>query len=237
MREEIILVAAAVVANGWRELRTESAEVEDLSRVLRRLDLHPREQRPHNFRSPGSISRKASDIATAYSGYAGKPTRGGGPTRDVVREFESDPAGMTALASSVREQALSGGVIPVTGEVVDPDLGVPATEGDARERLHLARERDSRIRRAKLDAVRAAGGKIACEACGFDFNSTYGERGRGYIEVHHRVPLHVSGPTETSVSDLALLCSNCHRMVHRSKPWLTIEQLAQIVGAHRGATN
>ncbi|MBD4677824.1 HNH endonuclease, partial [Xanthomonas citri pv. citri] len=57
-----------------------------------------------------------------------------------------------------------------------------------------------------------------------------GEHGAGYIEVHHRVPLHVSGTVMTSLEDLALLCSNCHRMIHRRRPWLTVEQLNELVG-------
>jgi 5-methylcytosine-specific restriction protein A len=97
----------------------------------------------------------------------------------------------------------------------------------------MSRERDGKVRAEKLKSVVAAGGDIACEVCGFNFSSAYGPRGEGYIEVHHRVPLHVSGPTETTLSDLALLCSNCHRMIHRGTPWLTVEQLSKIVAGQR----
>ncbi|GAB3563401.1 HNH endonuclease [Spelaeicoccus albus] len=227
-REEIILVAEAVAANSWHELRTGDAEARELSKLLQKLDIHPVDARPHDFRSPGSVSRKTSDIMTAHSAYSGVRTKGGALTREVVQEFESDPSGMVAQAEYVRERATEGGALPSSGRVVDPDLGVPASEGGVRERAHLARERDKRIRKAKINAVRAAGGAIECEVCGFNFGAAYGNRGHGYIEVHHRVPLHVSGPTETSLADLALLCSNCHRMIHRAHPWLTVEQLSEI---------
>ena len=90
---------------------------------------------------------------------------------------------------------------------------------------HYRRERNQTIRKRKIAAVKAAGMPIACEVCDFDFAATYGEVGDGYIEVHHVLPLHASGPTITKFSDLALLCSNCHRMIHRARPWLTPDEL------------
>jgi predicted HNH restriction endonuclease len=67
-----------------------------------------------------------------------------------------------------------------------------------------------------------------CKACGFDFEKVYGERGRGFIEVHHINPL-FSIDKETEINpeaDLVPVCSNCHRMIHRKKNTvLTIEEL------------
>ncbi|MEV4457357.1 HNH endonuclease [Microbispora sp. NPDC049633] len=69
----------------------------------------------------------------------------------------------------------------------------------------------------------------------FDFEHTYGPRGAGYIECHHIVPLHVSGPVTTKLDDLALVCSNCHRMIHRSAPWLTPSELRKLVNVKRSS--
>lgn len=58
-----------------------------------------------------------------------------------------------------------------------------------------------------------------CKACGFDFEKTYGEHGRGFIEVHHIHPVSLL-KEETVIdpaNDLIPLCSNCHRMIHRKK--------------------
>ncbi|MCA2215827.1 HNH endonuclease [Jidongwangia harbinensis] len=68
---------------------------------------------------------------------------------------------------------------------------------------------------------------MAGEACGFDFGPVYGPRGQDYIECHHRTPLHVIGETSTRLTDLALVCSNCHSM----RPWLTVEALGKLVAA------
>ena len=58
-------------------------------------------------------------------------------------------------------------------------------------------------------------GQLACETCGFDFKAMCGPHGDGYIECHHVIPLHASGETKTRLDDLILICSNCHRMIHR----------------------
>lgn len=56
-----------------------------------------------------------------------------------------------------------------------------------------------------------------CEACGFTFVSKYGELGKKYIEAHHLVPFHKLAEGKTALDidkDFAVLCSNCHRMIH-----------------------
>ncbi|MDX3657238.1 HNH endonuclease [Streptomyces sp. ID05-26A] len=121
---------------------------------------------------------------------------------------------------------------------LDADVDEGAAEGSVLRRLRLVRERDPALRKQKIDAVLAASGELACEVCRFDFESFYGERGKGFAEVHHAVPLHVTGPTSTRLTDLVVLCSNCHRMIHRGKDWLTPAQLVQAVetqtsNAHR----
>lgn len=84
------------------------------------------------------------------------------------------------------------------------------------------------LRAKKISSVLQSGGTLNCEVCGFDYGQTYGPRGQGFIEVHHVRPLHDSGPTTTRLRDLALLCSNCHRMIHRTRPWLTPAELRTV---------
>lgn len=90
-------------------------------------------------------------------------------------------------------------------------------EGQRKVGAHLAAERISRKQGAiqrKKSTVHAETGKLCCETCGFDFLEKYGELGTGFCEVHHLFPLH-KGERETKNEDLAVLCSNCHRMIHR----------------------
>jgi 5-methylcytosine-specific restriction enzyme A len=83
------------------------------------------------------------------------------------------------------------------------------------------------VRNVKLSALRVHG-RPRCEACSFDFEDTYGSRGSGFIEAHHTKPLYTLTPGDkTRLEDLALLCSNCHRMIHALRPWFTVEELKQ----------
>jgi 5-methylcytosine-specific restriction protein A len=71
---------------------------------------------------------------------------------------------------------------------------------------------------------------LKCEACSFDFKATYGPRGARFIEAHHIKPVHTLVPgSKTRLEDLALFCSNCHRMVHVQRPWLTIQELKDLL--------
>lgn len=74
---------------------------------------------------------------------------------------------------------------------------------------------------------------VSCTVCGFNFEKVYGNRGKDFIEVHHRKPLSTLGGVEVEVNpetDLVPLCSNCHRMIHRRhNDVLTIEQLKSMV--------
>jgi 5-methylcytosine-specific restriction protein A len=106
-------------------------------------------------------------------------------------------------------------------------------EGGVIMRLHKRYERDPKLVREKRKAA-AAAGTLACEVCGFDFEKAYGELGAGYVEVHHKKPVHtLTFGTKTNLEDLALLCANCHRMAHRRCVPMTIEELEKLGGFRR----
>lgn len=93
-----------------------------------------------------------------------------------------------------------------------------AQEGTIRERLARQRGRSQVLRSAKIrEALSRNKGHLVCEApgCGFDYLETYGELGRGFAHVHHRRPLAKRNTSRTTLTDLAIVCANCHAMVHR----------------------
>lgn len=117
-----------------------------------------------------------------------------------------------------------------------PDIDLPdtGTEGAARLVSHLRRERDRTLVDAKKAATLNAKGRLCCEACGFDFSVAYGALGEGFCEVHHLVPLSASSESvTTTLDDLAVLCSNCHRIIHRSTPMLSVVELSKVVARDR----
>lgn len=89
------------------------------------------------------------------------------------------------------------------------------TETDLRKmRLHLRIERDDR---KLIQEVKKRKGCI-CECCKIDFEETYGQIGKGYIEAHHKQPIHqLKGKVIKldAEKDFIVLCSNCHKMIHK----------------------
>jgi HNH endonuclease len=119
---------------------------------------------------------------------------------------------------------------PGPGPSAVPDIDLIGIEGRQYLAAHLHRERRPKLMKAKKAAVLKATGTLACEVCGFDFASMYGPLGDGYCEVHHRVGLGDGGEKKVSLRDLATLCSNCHRMIHRTgKPMLSVEEFSSAV--------
>ncbi len=68
-----------------------------------------------------------------------------------------------------------------------------------------------------------------CQACGFDFQARYGDLGAGYIECHHIDPISGRGGenTPTTIKQVAMLCANCHRMIHRMTGAMTVPEFRE----------
>lgn len=110
----------------------------------------------------------------------------------------------------------------------DDDTSFP----EGREILlrHTSRERNAAVIAKAKSKFLNKHGKLFCEVCGFDFEAAYGDVGRGFIEAHHTTPVsELDAGSKTSVSDIALVCSNCHRMLHRRRPWLTMARLQALL--------
>ncbi|MBI4333024.1 MAG: HNH endonuclease [Chloroflexi bacterium] len=74
-------------------------------------------------------------------------------------------------------------------------------------------------------------GTLTCQVCDFNFEAAYGDRGRDYIEGHHTIPISkIEQVTNLTVDDIAMVCSNCHRMLHRP-PWISVEELRTAINA------
>jgi 5-methylcytosine-specific restriction protein A len=225
--DELILAADLVSRNGWTGVRATSPAAIELSALLSKGQLHDGIPLPAGFRGPASIQRKTYDLATADEQYAGKPTRGGKLAGPMIRAFRTDVHRMQTRAAAIRAVLEAGEVLPA---IDTEDMGFAVVEGGILEHIARKRERDPAIRARKIAARLKSGGPLSCEACGFHFESVYGQRGHGYIEVHHVLPLHVSGSVKTSLDDLALVCANCHRMCHRG-PWITPAEVGALIAS------
>ena len=116
-------------------------------------------------------------------------------------------------------------------------------EGQRLIRKHIEIERAERnsaiARLAKYIALQRGNGHIKCECCQFDFREYYGDLGLEYIECHHKDFLS-NGVRVTRVEDLSLVCSNCHRMLHRrdsSGNFNNVQELREIINKERDRIN
>ncbi|MGW6377059.1 HNH endonuclease [Rhodococcus sp. NPDC055112] len=238
-RDEVILACDLLMQNHWKYLTPEDERVVELSALLQRAPFYPIEERSAKHRNANGVAKKTVNIASHHPDYVGAPTKGGGYDKVVLKQFLKDPSEMHAIALAVRDAIEVGEANPMLA-VPNAEEDDSAREGRLLQRQHYVRERDPKLRRKKITQFLKTSDRVHCEVCGFDFELAYGDRGRQYTEVHHVVPLHHSGATRTKLSDLILLCANCHRMVHRASPWLTPKELrgrlsASALGANADA--
>ncbi|WGP09866.1 HNH endonuclease [Streptomyces sp. SH5] len=224
-RDEIILACDLAMANGWKRLEFDDPRVVELSALLQTMPIHPEELRNELFRNPNGVARKTVDITCRHPSYTGKPTNGNALDVEVMNDFLARPTEMAKVARHIRQGLVAGEFQELAPEVEEEDDDYSAPEGKLLLRRHRSRERNKALRKRKIDAALRQGRPLACEACGFDFEQVYGDRGSGYIECHHVVPLHEAGEGRTKLNDLALICANCHRMIHRRAPWPTPAEL------------
>ena len=230
LRDELILALDLYAREG---ATASTKSVRELSTLLRAFPIESELASDATFRSPASVRRKLANLLALDPGHAGGLSHGGSGDRDVWDKFTDDPRRLHETASAIRD-ALAG--LETEPEILEETTLSEAPEGRLLTRAHLVRERSPRLIEAKKKRVLAQAGRLACEVCGFDFAEAYGERGEGFIECHHLRPLVLLRPGDvTRLSELALLCSNCHRMIHRATPWLTLEQL-KVLAHERAAT-
>jgi predicted HNH restriction endonuclease len=104
-------------------------------------------------------------------------------------------------------------------------------EGKEYEVRHKKRERNPKLVAKAKAQFKSKFGRLFCEACDFDFANKYGNAGDGFIEVHHKIPVsQLKLGAKTTITGLALVCSNCHRILHRRRPWLTVQALRRLIG-------
>lgn len=104
-------------------------------------------------------------------------------------------------------------------------------EGALKLISHLVKERNKEIVFQKKQ-IAIQNKKLHCEVCTFSFKEIYGAT---YIECHHLDPIGKGGIRQTTLADLALVCSNCHRMLHTKfdGKYLSIQQLQEKIHSYK----
>lgn len=113
---------------------------------------------------------------------------------------------------------------------VDIEEVVEGKEGKLLTRWHSYRERDRNLVKKAKALFKAKNGNLYCEVCNLDPVERYGERGEGRIHAHHRTPVEELMPgSVTKAEDLAMVCPTCHDIIHAKRPWISVEDLKEIL--------
>lgn len=197
-------------------------EVVSLSREFRHMAHRSGVRPPRNYRTAASVVMKLMNFRSLDDDYPGAGlTAAGHGDRKVWDDLCGQPVKLRSLARGVR--AAFHDKSPLPTQETEGEEG--EAEGGILFRLHRQRERSAKLTAQKKQQALELYGCLTCEICGFDFSKTYSNHGQGYIECHHIEPLASLRPnTKTRLKDLALVCANCHRMLHRL-PWPSISEL------------
>ncbi len=232
-RDELILALELFFRHRPNELSQTHPEIVKLSQTLNRLPIHSHRPDAERFRNGNGVYMKLSNFLRFDPDYGGAGlSRGGKAEEQVWNDFVGNREELRRIAHAI---TVGLDEAPIESQPPSDDGEESFHEGQVLYRMHRYRERNSSlVQRVKLRAVER--GLLACEVCDFDFGKMYGAIGQGFIECHHTVPVSEYEPGQvTRAGDLALVCSNCHRMLHRVRPWLTVEQLR--VRIRTSATN
>jgi 5-methylcytosine-specific restriction protein A len=180
----------------------------------------------------------------------GQKNKGYGQSREHIRLIEEEGYQLMTFPMEPDEASWQDGEIPTIKRftpvlskktlmragtecfAADLDATVPlAEELTAPERFPEGARCSVTInayeRNPKARAAGIAHHGYLCAACGFDFAPIYGTLGKDYIHVHHVKPIGKIGKQYEvdPKNDLIPVCPNCHSMIHRTEPPLTVEQL------------
>lgn len=217
------------------EIRVLSTTLQRLGKTLFRVD-----QRSSTFRNANGVYMKLMNFRRLDPVYTanGKTglTQGAKAEETIWQEFANDPLRCAQTADAIRAsiddpETSSSAADALLGEEIDE-----AAEGRLLTRKHVARERNRQLVQSKRIQALRQFGRLTCAVCGFDYAVRYGQRGDRYIECHHTKPVStLAEGHKTHIDDLALVCANCHRMIHRTKPWPSVDELKALIKLASGS--
>lgn len=148
---------------------------------------------------------------------------------DIVAEWQ-DKYSRTKVKVNGREITNYSLALNSSQDELIEDQNTTYTEGSIKQIIVNAYERNPQARKKCLEHW-----KYSCQCCSFNFEKTYGELGKDFIHVHHIKPLseikteYILDP----ITDLVPVCANCHAMIHRKNPPLTIDELKKILATDK----
>jgi len=230
-RDELILALDLYLKHQGELFDPEDKEIIELSEFLNRMGKVVGVGGGALFRNPNGVAMKMMnfrrfDPKFKAAGKAGL-SRGNRLEEPIWAEYSKDRPRLAKVVLAIR--ATVGQYVGLSDLAGNDEPGFEeAPEGKLLTRLHRFRERNKKlVDQCKKKAMKEQG-HLRCSACDFDFGKQYGPTASHIIDCHHTKPVHTLADGEkTSLKDLVLICANCHRVVHSSKQWLTLEELKE----------
>ena len=227
-RDELILVLDLYLKNRKSYYLIQRDILAEYSNILQKMYRTQPNEHP-KFRSIDSVEIRLRNYASVdpYWIERGKKGLHNSKTAEfhkVWKEFHNKPEIVSKMAENIKRSILA------KGEVAPHDssesLNISVSEGKKKLVTHYKIERDTKLRRKKIDKFRKKHGKLYCEICRRDY-ANYDECVRERVfEVHHIVPPALASENvKTTFDDLSVLCANCHRAIHGYEEVPTIDQM------------
>jgi 5-methylcytosine-specific restriction protein A len=230
--EDETILALDLLLQSYPEIPDKNSdEVRELSTLLQGMSVHDGEHRNTTFRNPDGVGMKIQNLLSLHPDRVErKGLRSTKTGRKVWNKYFSRPEDLHAVATHIRNGII---ILSQESELPDEDDGIE--EGATLWRVHRSRDRKGKKYRPKvITRVEKLYGRVQCEACRVTpFEQDVPQKiVEAMYEVHHIMPLaEVAGTTKTRLQDLALLCANCHRLLHaiyrQEKEWIGVEELRE----------
>jgi 5-methylcytosine-specific restriction enzyme A len=228
-RDEVILALDTYFHHNPSHMSQNDPSVVELSGILVALSERLGGSVPTSFRNANGVYMKLCNFLHLDPNYPGEGLSSvSAMDRQVWNDFSLRRDELRRLANSIRASIDSSEIFSNDAVFLEEEAEFP--EGALKYRQHVTRERNRDLVRTAKQRYKQKHGKLNCEICGFDFFEVYGNIGEDFIECHHTLPVSELGAdSKTKIDDVALLCPNCHRIVHRRRPWLRIDDLRNIL--------
>jgi 5-methylcytosine-specific restriction protein A len=230
-RDEVILALDLYFDKEIGPIDSKNPKIIDLSNHLNRLPILSQKKNEKTFRNPNGVALKLSNFKAIDPNYSGKGMQSHSKLdEECFFEFNNDLDRLRKIAQEIRNVLEFESLLNNVSKIEDDELleGDSVKEGRILYKMHKVRERNREIIEKKKKKVLKEKGTLNCEACDLNFEEKYGQLGKGFIECHHIIPLsNFEVNKDTRLDDLALLCSNCHKMIHKDSNSYSIEEFKQ----------
>jgi len=226
--EETILALDLYLSSGRRAINKRDPRVLELSSFLQGIPWPAGTTKNEKFRNFEGVAMKVYNLRSVQLGHGLRNTV---MDRVVWEKYGANPDDVARLAAQIRSE-IAEDTVQLAAELQFEDEDTPYPEGRILTAIHKRRERNQKLR-VQLLRLHTKQGTLHCEMClwGKDFHLP--EYLAAALEAHHLVPLCSKQAQDTRLSDLALLCANCHRLIHRAialrSEWLTVAACRELL--------